>query len=78
MERLEERPFSVPAPRVLGHQAIFIDQADFFHGGHYEQLAVDILDRQRVIVVVESHQRLESTVRSVTRRASNVCLGIRH
>ena len=50
MDRLEESSFPIPAPRVFRHQPVFVDQSDFLHRGHHDELPVGVQDRHGVFV----------------------------
>jgi hypothetical protein len=58
MNRLEQGPFALPTASMPGHQSVFVDQSDFFHRGHDDQLPVRVLHRDRVVVRIEPHEGL--------------------
>ena len=47
VDRLEERSFPLPAALVPGHQPVLVDQPDFLHRGHHDQLRDGRTSRER-------------------------------
>jgi len=57
--------FPIPAPSVRRHQPILIDEPDFRHRRHDDELSMGVRHRYRVVVVVEPHQFRENSVFTV-------------
>ena len=58
MDRIEEGPFAVPTARMLGDQSILEHQPHLGDRRDHRDLAMRVRHRDRVVVVVEPHQRL--------------------